>query len=177
MIQQNNTIESKPFYPTVKKVVVNPNMSLDIFFNESILLPLNVELKFREPQQEECIKEETKYPYEFAEWMKEKNIYLYKDGKFYSCGWVILKDEQVEKFYDDFINRPQKTEWSKEELEKNLNESLKMIAEQRRFIHSLPSKIETVKENLANFEFATTNLRLEQLKDQINYYLLENGTK
>lgn len=90
-------LESKPFLPTIKKVIVNPNLSLDIFFNEQELLPINVELelKFQEPQP-------TKYPFDFVEWMKEKNISLHKDGKFYSCGWVILKDEQVGKLWDEF---------------------------------------------------------------------------
>jgi len=103
MTQQDNatieaTLEPKPFRPTVKNVVVNPNMSLDIFFNEQELLPINVELelKFQEPQA-------TKYPFDFAEWMKERNILLHKDGKFYSCGGVVLKDEQVGEFWNEFL--------------------------------------------------------------------------
>lgn len=91
-------LESKPFRPTIKKVVVNPSLSLDIFFNEQELLPINVELelKFQEPQP-------TKYPLDFTEWMKKKNFIL-NDGKFFADDLVQLSDEQVGKLWDEFID-------------------------------------------------------------------------
>ena len=152
-------------------------MSLDIFFNEQELLPINVELelRFQEPQA-------TKYPFDFAEWMKEKNIPLHKDGKFYSCGWVVLKDEQVEEFYSRFIESTLKpfseqakdlpqlkpgekidtVGEEKEELEKNLNESLKVIAEQQQLIIDITDKIRTII-GIEPIEFVKKEL--EELKE------------
>jgi hypothetical protein len=90
-------LESKPFRPTVKNVVVNPNLSLDIFFNEQELLPINVELelKFQEPQA-------TKYPFDFVEWMQNRNYHTC-EGKLINADLRELDANEVEALWNEFV--------------------------------------------------------------------------